>query len=51
MVDATTDDVTMDTLNALNIESIKIIRYIKKKHSHEHTIHDILRKWSEVMRY
>ena len=34
----------MDTLDTLIIESIKIIRYNKKKHPDEHTIHDILRK-------
>ena len=31
MVNATTDDVTMDTLDALIIKSIETIRYSKKK--------------------
>ena len=39
MADATTDDVTMDTLDALIIESIETVRYSKKKRPDEHTIH------------
>ena len=44
MANATTNDVTMDTLDALIIESIKTIRYSKKKRPNDHTIHDVLRK-------
>ena len=45
MANATTDDVTIDVyLRCLIIESIETIRYSKKKHLDEHTIHDILRK-------
>ena len=44
MANATTNDLTMDTLDALIIESIKTIRYNKKKRPNDHTIHDILRK-------
>ena len=44
MANATTDDVTTDTLDALIIESIETIRYSKKKRPCEHIIHDILRE-------
>ena len=44
MADATTDDVTMDTLDALIMESIETIRYSEKKHPDEHAIYAILRK-------
>ena len=45
MANATTDDVTIDVyFRCLIIESIETIRYSKKKHLDEHTIHDILRK-------
>ena len=44
MVNATTDDVTMDALDALIAEPIETIRYRKKKGPVEHTIHNILRK-------
>ena len=44
MVNATTDDVTMDALDALIAEPIETIRYSKKKGPVEHTIHNILRK-------
>ena len=43
MANATTD-VTMDTLDALIIESIETIRYSKKKRPDEHIIDDILLK-------
>ena len=43
MTIATTDDVTMDTLDDLIIESIETIRYCKKKSPDEHTIHNIRR--------
>ena len=44
MANATTDDVTVDALDALIIESIETIRYIKKKLLDENTIHDIMRE-------
>ena len=42
MANATTDNVTVDALHALIIESMETIRYSKKKLLDEHTIHDIL---------
>ena len=42
MANATTDDVTMNTLDTLYIGSIETIWYSKKKRPDEHTIHDIL---------
>ena len=42
--DATTDDVTMDTLGTLIIEPTKTIRYCKMKLPDKHTINDILFK-------
>ena len=42
--DATTDDVTMDTLGTLIIEPTKTIRYSKMKLPDKHTINDILFK-------
>ena len=44
MANVTTDDVTMDTLDALIIESVETIRYSKKKCPDKHNIHDILSK-------
>lgn len=44
MAYATTDDITVDTLDALIIESIETIRYSKKKRPDEYIIHDILCK-------
>ena len=38
MTDAITNDVTMDTLDALIIQSIETRRYSKKKRLDEHTI-------------
>ena len=43
MTNATTDDVTLDALDGLIIESIETIRYCKKKSPDEHTIHNIRR--------
>ena len=42
--DATTDDVTMDTVGTLIIEPTKTIRYCKMKLPDKHTINDILFK-------
>ena len=44
MADTITDDVTMDTLDALIMESIETIRYSEKKHPDEHAIYAILHK-------
>ena len=44
MADVTTNDVTMDALDTLIIESIKTIRRSKKKGPDEQTIQDILGK-------
>ena len=44
MAYATTDDITVDTLDALIIESIEAIRCSKKKRPDEYSIHDILCK-------
>ena len=44
MTNATTDDVTMDTLDVLIIESIETMKCSKKKRPDEHIIHDILFK-------
>ena len=41
---ATTDYVTMDSLDTLFIESVETIRYSKEKRPDERTIHDILGK-------
>ena len=50
MADAATDDVTMDSLDALIIESIETIRHGgKKKRPDEHTTHDILRKERNII--
>ena len=40
MANVITDDVTMDTLDALIIESVETIRYSKKKCPDEHTINE-----------